>query len=376
MEALYQLSYSPVMRGRMLAGRSRPADTPERAGGAPVAEVSGRGPAAAARQLLDGGAVRMRRISGGHIHTTWRLVDATGRLWCLQRLGTTVFPDPPALLRNVERVLARVAGDSSGAGTRRPRLVERADGWWRLTPWIRGRRPRVGSRRELVAAVRGIARFDVAVGPLADELETLIAGFHDLAGHRRRLEEVRRADPLGRSGPSDAHLDRVLDTARRVHTEVVDRGWENLPVRVSHGDAKVANVVLAPDGSVHMIDLDTVMPGSVVHDLGEFVRSIGDVHEDGRRRVDTAVLAEVVACFATAFGRDVPLDDAERSCLAWAGAVMAAENAVRFAADHLVGDVWFHAPTPGANLRRALNQAALADALGAVAPVVAREAGL
>jgi hypothetical protein len=157
-----------------------------------------------------------------------------------------------------------------------------------------------------------------------------------------------------------ARLSDVIEAALRA------AGADRLPVRVVHNDAKLDNVLVDVDsGAVACIlDLDTVMPGSVLNDFGELVRTaathaaedepdLAHVDFDGAR---FASLARGYIDGSAAF-----LTDAERGCLALAGPLLALENGVRFCTDHLDGDVYFRVHRPGHNLQRARVQLRLAE---------------
>ena len=144
----------------------------------------------------------------------------------------------------------------------------------------------------------------------------------------------------------------TLGTIRQ--TLDVDTALEGLPVRVAHYDAKAANLLAGL--TVVVVDLDTVMPGSVLWDVGDMVRSsTGTADEDAAmvsfdpyryRALVDAWLAEV---------DDLVTED-ERAALPRAGPVTTFEQAVRFLTDHLRGDVYFRVTRPGENLDRARNQ--------------------
>jgi hypothetical protein len=102
-----------------------------------------------------------------------------------------------------------------------------------------------------------------------------------------------------------------------------------------------------------VLDLDTTMPGSILADVGELVRSgTRTIAEDVAELAPVARgrLEAVVGGFLDGWG--LPLDPAEAAALPVAGAVLTVENAVRFLTDHLDGDVYFAVDGPGHNLRR------------------------
>jgi Ser/Thr protein kinase RdoA (MazF antagonist) len=168
-----------------------------------------------------------------------------------------------------------------------------------------------------------------------------------------QLEGVANADPCGRlSGTTDL-LDALLGLRSTVEA---DSALCNLPVRVAHNDAKAANLLVGKAGAVVVVDLDTVMPGSVLWDVGDMVRSSTGTADEATARVsfDAGRYYALVEAWLAEVG-DL-LTAAERAAVATAGPVVTFEQAVRFLTDHLEGDVYFRVTRPDQNLDRARNQ--------------------
>jgi N-acetylhexosamine 1-kinase len=151
--------------------------------------------------------------------------------------------------------------------------------------------------------------------------------------------------------------------------------------RLVHNDAKIANVLFDPvSGRARwVVDLDTVMPGSVLHDFGDLVRSsVAPVPEDAP---DQAADPDLFEALATGFlrGAGDALAPGEVELLETAGRLITYEQAVRFLTDHLAGDRYYRVATPGHNLVRARAQLALLRSLerqaATMAAIVARAAG-
>ncbi len=144
----------------------------------------------------------------------------------------------------------------------------------------------------------------------------------------------------------------------------------DLPCRVVHNDAKAGNVLLdaATGEPVAVIDLDTVMMGTLLHDVGDLIRS-GATHaaEDAAAEapvaVDVAQFTALVEGFAAGLA-PVGLAPGERGRFVAAGLVITFEQGLRFLADHLAGDRYYRIQRPGQNLDRARVQFRLAAALG------------
>lgn len=141
-----------------------------------------------------------------------------------------------------------------------------------------------------------------------------------------------------------------------------------IPMRVTHNDTKLNNVMLddVTGEGVCVIDLDTTMNGSAVYDFGDMVRTAtSPVGED---EVDTSKIHMRMNMFealvkgylssANAF-----LTDKERELLAFSGKLLTIECGTRFLADYLMGDVYFKIHKDGLNLDRTRSQMALAESI-------------
>ncbi len=325
-------------------------------------------------------------LEGGHINATW-IVEA-GPRWVLQRINERVFPDPVAVMRNVAALLAWHAR-ASRSGIVLPRLLATRDGaaWvedrmrgvWRCWAFEEGTVSRTevdgpGTAREAGRAFGGflaaVAGYD---GP---PLAETIPGFHDTPARLRVLASVAAADPVGRTAGARAELAAVAARAHLADRLTGPLAAGVLPRRVVHNDAKVANVLFdAGDGRARaVLDLDTVMPGTALWDVGDLLRSSASrAAEDADPRdvhAEPALVEAVLAGWLEGAGAAVV--PAERERLLLAGRVITLEQAARFLADHLAGDRYYAVREPGHNLRRARTQLALLASFEAQAGDLAR----
>jgi Ser/Thr protein kinase RdoA (MazF antagonist) len=344
----------------------------------------------AALAFLPGGRCRrLARSGSGHIHDTWlaELEGAAGtHRAVLQRLNGRVFPDLGAVMSNVLRVTEhlrrRLAAEGVPDAARRclellPARgggfvhVDAAGHWWRGFRYVEGTRSfdRVPGPDAAREAGRAFGRFAVRIADLeGPPLAIPIEGFHCLPRRVGALEAARAADACGRAAAVARDLDGALALNERLSRVFAAEGGDELPRRIAHNDCKLNNVLLDERSgeALCVIDLDTVMPDTLLSDFGELVRSsVCDAPEDepdpSRIGVDLALFRAVAEGWA---GSAAPLlGEAERALLPLAGARLALENAVRFLADHLGGDVYFRIQRVGHNLDRARAQLRLAECL-------------
>lgn len=330
-------------------------------------------------------------LTGGHINTSYH-VTLPGRpdSWLLQRLNLLVFPDGAAVLRNMARVTGHLARAAAARGEDPSRTVlsllpttedepgiQTVDGaWWRLLGFIPGACAveHATAPEQAFEAGRGFGRFHALMADYGGAaLEETLPGFHDTA---------RRFDALTRAVVAAAE-DRLAATVHEVEFAVSRRHLATqltgalaagvLPGRIAHNDAKIANVLLEADSgrALAVVDLDTVMPGTPLFDVGDLIRSLtGTTPEDHPDPKDVEVRPAYFAALAEGFLGQGGLGAAERERFLTAGLVITYEQGLRFLTDYLEGDRYYRTSRPGQNLDRARVQFALVRALEAHRPAL------
>jgi hypothetical protein len=338
---------------------------------------------------LPGECTAVAALKRGHIHDTlvgtWR-TPAGARRIVLQRVNTHVFRAPDVLmetwLRVSEHVRAALAREGKPDLERRclRAIRTRAGGLlhadthgalWRAFPFIDGARsfdvPDGPARAQEAARAFGafaaqLADLDPATVPES------IPHFHDFAHRVAAFEESARSDPHARARAAAAEIDAARRLAADVQRALASEGAAQLPRRVVHNDCKLNNVLFddATAEGLCVIDLDTVMPGSVLADFGDLARTAAcpapeDEPDLARVHVD-ARLYEAIARGYLA-GAGALLEPVERALLPLGGPLIALETGIRFLTDHLSGDLYFRIHRPGHNLDRARVQFRLTQQL-------------
>jgi Ser/Thr protein kinase RdoA (MazF antagonist) len=318
---------------------------------------------------------------GGHINQSWRVETRAGPC-LLQRINPAVFPDGAAVMHNMRLVTRHLAAalaarQARDASRRALRLVPAKDGsaairagdgaWWRLLHFIEGTvtLERVTQPEQAFQAGRAFAGFLALLSDLdGSELAETIPGFRDTAARVAQLDAAVAADRIGRVAAVREDL-AALDARRDyagLFPPLIASGV--LPRRVVHNDAKSGNVLrdAATGEALAVVDLDTVMPGTALSDVGDLIRSMASpTDEDERDLSRVAVQPALVEGLARGYlsaARDV-LAPEERRLLITAGLVTTYEQAVRFYADHLDGDRYYRTSRAGQNLDRGRAQLAL-----------------
>ncbi len=317
-------------------------------------------------------------IGSGLIHRTWKVEVPGSTAYILQEVNTGVFSDPVAISENLDKIGRYLAEHASDYLFAAPlRTVEgpvfyRDDGggYFRMFPFVSGSRTYdvVSSPEQAFEAsqqfglfTRNLRGFDTG------QLRETLPRFHDLV---LRYEQFDRAVATGdRSRVRDsAELIAFLQGQRGLVDEYIalkaDPGFS---LRVTHHDTKISNVLFDQhDKGLCVIDLDTVMPGYFISDVGDMVRTY--VSPASEEEVDlSAVVVRREFYRAISDGYlgvmgDV-LSAAERERFFYAGLFMVYMQALRFLADHLNGDVYYGARYAGHNFNRASNQVRLLQEL-------------
>ena len=175
-------------------------------------------------------------------------------------------------------------------------------------------------------------------------------------------------DARAPAGPVTREVERGRKLAGDVQEALAREGAAHLPLRVVHNDCKLNNVLFdeRTGEALCVIDLDTVMPGSVLADFGDLARTAAcpapeDEPDLARVRVDAQLYAALVRGYLAGTGS--LLEPVEIALLPLAGPLIALETGIRFLTDHLAGDVYFRIHRPGHNLDRARVQLRLTEQL-------------
>jgi hypothetical protein len=342
---------------------------------------------AAARAFsLEGSPRDASPLGSGHIHDTFSIGCAGAIRYVVQCINTHVFRNPDALAENLARVTgalrAGLARRSAPEVSRRClTCVETRSGSlhhvdpggrvWRAFVRIENALTldRVDSPARAHDAAFAFADFAALIAGLdpADLHETL-PGFHDFAARAAAFEREVETDRHGRAAASAPVIEGLRRARARLEREVAAADLAALPVRVVHNDCKLNNVLfdVATGEALCVIDLDTVMPGHLLADFGDLVRTAACyAPEDARDVFRIRVEPDLYQALADGYlaGAAPLISTAECELLPLAGPLIALELALRFATDHLGGDLYFRAAHPGHNLDRARSQLRLAELL-------------
>ena len=319
-----------------------------------------------------------KRYGCGHINDTYLIDCRGGEKYILQRINDRVFPDVGKLMENIVGVTEYVAAGSvkrsdeiltvirSAAGCP---FVRTDEGYFRMYNFISAgvSIESVPTAEQLYVSGRGFGEFQRLLdGYPADRLYDSIPDFHNTVKRLEKFEAAVTADKCGRVKDVGGEIDFVR--SRAVYADAVVSALRSgeLPVRVTHNDTKLNNVLIDVSAMrpVAVIDLDTVMRGSILYDFGDGVRSGASTGaEDERDLGKVSFSRELYAAFTKGFAGEAGrrMTEKEKSMLYFGAILMTYECGMRFLTDYLEGDIYFKVRRSTHNLDRARTQFKLVE---------------
>lgn len=327
---------------------------------------------------IEGTYVGYETIQVGNVNKTYEckfiLPNGMPKSFLVQNVNTYAFRHPVELMENIDKVTEHIRAKKPGqvalhfhhTADRKTYVID-GKNFWRMTNYIQSKTYDTAENLELIYnAGKAFGEFQMQLSDFTpDGLYETIPDFHNTRARYEKLIASAQADAAHRVAEVREELDWLLsvqDKACKL-TDMLAAG--ELPLRVTHNDTKINNVLFEKDGvqPLVVIDLDTVMPGLVGHDFGDAIRFAANyVMEDSLEYEKSGVNLEVFRAFAEGFLSMTAqtLTRNEIDTLALSCFVLTAELATRFLADYIDGDPYFKINYPEHNLVRTRCQIALA----------------
>lgn len=320
-------------------------------------------------------------LQAGNINATYRLsYSGNGKPvdYILQRINTVAFHEPVELMKNVQLVIDHIAAAMARQKVDTDRrilefiptdtgsLIYQDDkgGFWRSYIFIDNATAydRIEDPRHFYEAGRGFGEFQKYLFDFpADKLVETIPNFHNTKKRFFDFVAAVAADKAGRAAALEKEIDFFFDRRKMMSriVDLIDAG--ELPLRVTHNDTKLNNVLLdtTTGKALCVIDLDTVMPGSPLYDYGDAIRyGANRAAEDESDLSRISLDMELFKAFTEGFVSETAgaLTAAELQYLPLGVEVLTCELAMRFLTDYLNGDEYFKVKYPTHNLVRARAQ--------------------
>ena len=312
-------------------------------------------------------------FGSGHINLTLKVETDAGFTYILQKINQYVFQRPVELMENACAVTEFLRQKDTN-----PRhtlhFIPALDGncyhfdeenqFWRMYQYVDGLsldNPETDD--DLHQSGLAFGRFQRLLSDFpADTLHVTIPNFHNTIDRYRLLQQSMDADACGRLQEVDAEVEFLMTHKELACTlqRMLDAG--ELPLRVTHNDTKLNNVLLDSQTRKHLcvLDLDTVMPGLSLYDFGDSIR-FGAATADSEDSQDTQLDLHLFEVYTRGFlSEATDLTENEIKMLPLSTAVLTIELATRFLKDYLDGDLYFKIHYPTQNLDRTRGQIALA----------------
>lgn len=324
--------------------------------------------AAAEQFLYDGKPVECRQFGNGHINRSFLVKTDTGRRYVLQSLSTLAFHDIPGLMRNATAVsehIRKKTGDPRSslkyvpASTGEYWYQGETGEYWRSYEFVENTvsPDAPGSMEDFYGSAIAFGRFQDLLSDFpAETLCETIPDFHNTPDRYRQFHEKIAADPFGRCRSVENEIAFALEREKKAGELQRMRESGALPLRVTHNDTKLTNVLFDSETGkpVCVIDLDTVMPGLSALDFGDAIRFGASTGAEDEPDLSAVGLdTEKFRVFTEGFISSCPaLTDAEIDSLLLGAWTITLEQGVRFLDDYINGDVYYATSYPGQNLNR------------------------
>ena len=303
----------------------------------------------------------------GHINLTL-LVTTTEKRYILQKMNTNVFPDPDKLMENIcgvtEHLRSRGIETLTVVPTKDGKPFLKEEHCYRVYDFIENAVTYQTASDINVFRASGkafgefqnyLAEFD------ASKLTETIKRFHDTPNRFEQFKATLEKDAFGRAKECKEEIDFVLSHENTYGIAMDELKSGALPLRVTHNDTKLNNILMDKEtGNARaVIDLDTIMPGSMLFDFGDSFRfgastAAEDEKDLSKVHFDIDLFKAYAEGYCGAVKNSITKREAE--LLPYGSYLMTVECGMRFLTDYLSGDTYFATKYEGHNLVRCRTQ--------------------
>ena len=320
----------------------------------------------------EGNLIRCERYGEGHINRTYLAESNTGARYILQCISAAAFQDIPGLMNNIIGVTKHIASKSDRKDSTLHFLPVRdgsqyyyedlAGETWRCYDFVDAmciQKAETPDDFYQSAVAFGTFQNQLSDYPAEILVET-IPNFHNTPVRYQQFKNAVKRDPYGRAKAIESEIEFFLSREEEGSLLQSLLSMGELPLRVTHNDTKLNNVLLdhVTRKAVCVIDLDTVMPGLSAFDFGDSIRFGASTAPEDERNLDLVHLdLDLFRIFSDGFissCRGLTKDEIE--ALPLGAKIMTLECAIRFLTDYIDGDKYFHVACPEHNLIRTRTQ--------------------
>ena len=339
---------------------------------------------------IEGKLIDCQKNTSGNINKTYVATfereDGTRRKYLIQKINTKVFTEPYKLMKNIENVTKHLKREMIKDGDTEHQVLEvvktkdnrslcyitnESDTreYYRIYEFIENAVAYDQSTdREIVKNTgkafgnftKYLRNYDM------NKLEETIKDFHNTPERYKKLMYDIKIDPEGRALGAAKEIVYILQKEEYVSSIMDDLNSKAIPYRVTHNDTKVDNVMMNKETGdfLAVIDLDTVMPGSMLFDYGDGIRSTcSTASEDEKDLSKVSINLDLFEAYTDGYLSEMaPYLEYEEVCLmAESVLIITLELAIRFLDDYINGDTYFKTDYDKHNLDRTRNQLRLVE---------------
>jgi Ser/Thr protein kinase RdoA (MazF antagonist) len=325
---------------------------------------------------LDNPESEVEAIHRGLINQTWRIKNPRGE-FILQRINDSIFKYPASIASNL-RMLEEYLSKKDPAylfiapikTTNDEEMAFIDEGYFRLYPYVKDSHThdavqKPGQAYEAANAFGTFTRL-LADFPV-DKLRITLPDFHNLSLRYQQFSEALKYGNRARLQQSQELINFIEQNRMIVETYEDILRNPAFKLRVTHHDTKINNVLFDKDDkALCVIDLDTVMPGYFISDVGDMIRTyVSPVSEEEKDFSKIEVREDYLGAIWKGYMNEMDgeLTADEKKHFIYAGKFMIYMQAIRFLADHLNNDVYYGARYEDHNFVRAGNQVVLLQRL-------------
>jgi Ser/Thr protein kinase RdoA (MazF antagonist) len=318
----------------------------------------------------------IRLFGSGLINNTWNVKKGSEH-YILQRINTNIFKQPEAIASNIRSVADYLQQNFPDYLFVSPvktidgkEIVVDENGYFRLFPFVSGSHTIdvVTDPQQAYEAAKQFGAFTQKLSSYpANTLQVTLPDFHNLTLRYHQFKTSLIDGNKDRIAASFTQIDLLKKYKYIVDTFEEIKSSDVFKIRVTHHDTKISNVLFNDnDNGLCVIDLDTVMPGYFISDVGDMMRTyISPVSEEETDYSKIEVRPEYLEAIIKGYLSEMNkvLTEKEKASFFYAGKFMIYMQALRFLTDHLNNDVYYGAGYEGHNFNRAVNQLVLLEKL-------------
>ncbi|GAB2812726.1 phosphotransferase enzyme family protein [Ferruginibacter profundus] len=328
---------------------------------------------------FDKDACTVQAFGSGLINSTWKIISGD-KAYILQRINHKIFTQPEYIARNIQLVAEYLQQHYPGYLFVAPLKTTTAketvfcfdDGYFRMFPFVQHSHTIdvVSKPAQAYEAARQFGAFTKKlIGFNAALLKITLPDFHNLTLRFRQFENALISGNAERIKNAAGTI-AVIKTYKNIVDEFEKIKHDpDFKIRATHHDTKISNVLFdEQDKGLCVIDLDTMMPGYFISDVGDMLRTyLSPVNEEEKDFTKIEIRNDYFTAIKKGYldEMDDELTAKEKQSFVYAGKFMIYMQALRFVTDYLNDDVYYGEKYAGHNLIRAKNQLVLLEKLSA-----------